>query len=119
MLVEHLLALGRSQGFFQYAVERQGHKLIYLPKSLRTHAVYFSLVIDQIPAELLHLEAYQWLRAFKEWEYKPVNEVRRHVVYYGSSVVNNYLITSNLLIIEQKRQQKLDYLKMLLFSFAT
>jgi hypothetical protein len=82
----------------------------YLPKSLKPHAVDFSRVIDQIPAELHHLEAYQWLRAFKASEYKAFNEIRRHVVHYGPFGARHSLKLGELPTPEQERQQRLDYL---------
>ena len=82
----------------------------YLPKSLRAHAVDFSRVIDQIPAEFHHLEAYKWLHSFKEKEYKAFNEFRRHVVHYGPFGARHSLKLGARHAPEQERQQQLEYL---------
>ena len=82
----------------------------YLPKSLRAHAVDFSRVIDQIPAESHHLEAYKWLHSFKEKEYKAFNEFRRHVVHYGPFGARHSLKLGARHAPEQERQQRLEYL---------
>jgi hypothetical protein len=81
----------------------------FLPKSLKPHVVDFSRVIDQIPIEFHSLAAYQWLRAFKEREYKTFNELRRHVVHYGSFGARYSLALSNLSP-EQQSQQQVEYL---------
>ena len=82
----------------------------YLPKSLKSHAVDFSRVIDQVPAEFHDLEAYKWLSSFKEKEYKAFNEFRRHVVHYGPFGARHSLKLEERHSPEQDRQQRLDYL---------
>ena len=82
----------------------------FLPNPLKSHAVDFSRVIDQIPAALHHLEAYQWLRAFKDKEYKAFNELRRHVVHYGPFAARHSLTLTKLPTPAQEHQQRLEYL---------
>ncbi|MBG8555889.1 hypothetical protein [Hymenobacter guriensis] len=82
----------------------------FLPKSLKPYAVDFSSVIDQVPAEFHHLEAYQWLRSFKETEYKAFNEFRGHVVHYGPFAARHSLKLSEQFTSEQERQHRLAFL---------
>ena len=54
----------------------------YFPNKIDSKKVYFSTAIDIIP-EVYHKSSnYDWLRNFKENEYKVLNEKRKDVVHY-------------------------------------
>lgn len=54
----------------------------YFPEKIDPKRVFFSTAIDIIPEKFRGSENYQWLKSFKENEYRTVNDKRKEIVHY-------------------------------------
>ncbi len=59
-----------------------------LAPDLDERKVYFSTAIDNVPEVLKEDENYKWLLAYRNNQYKSLNEKRRNVVHYYSTGTN-------------------------------
>lgn len=55
----------------------------YFPDLLKPHQVYFPKIIDVIPVQY-HNEYYFWLREFRDFDYKIINQSRKEIVHYNT-----------------------------------
>ena len=70
----------------------------YFPELISERRVYFTTALDIIPNEYRELDSFKWLSEFRNNSYKDLNNKRRQVVHYTTSITrdkHNHLNLSN------------------------
>ena len=61
----------------------------FYPELIKESRVYFPTAFDIIPKEYHTLESYQWLKNFRETSYKDLNNKRKEIVHYTTSITSS------------------------------